>query len=95
MTLSFAGEKQEAIDALQKAICFESAQSLVYGEPCQCLLQAQDFDHAIPLLQELQTSTSLGLRHGCATTATGGGLQICCIRPQSTIRQDGTGGPDH
>jgi len=61
MTLSFAGEKQEAIDALQKAIALSPRNPWYMGNLASAYLQAQDFDHAIPLLQELQTSTEPGI----------------------------------
>ncbi len=61
MTLSVAGEKQEAIDALQKAIALSPRNPWYMGNLASAYLQAQDFDHAIPLLQELQTSTEPGI----------------------------------
>ena len=61
MTLSFAGEKQEAIDALQKAIALSPRNPWYMGNLVSAYLQAQDFDHAIPLLQELQTSKEPGI----------------------------------
>jgi tetratricopeptide (TPR) repeat protein len=61
MTLSFAGEKQEAINALQKAIALSPRNPWYIGNLASAYLQAQDFDHAIPLLQELQTSSEPGI----------------------------------
>jgi Flp pilus assembly protein TadD len=61
MTLSFAGEKQEAIDALQKAIALSPRNPWYMGNLASAYLQAQDFDRAIPLLQELQTSKEPGI----------------------------------
>ena len=61
MTLSFAGEKQEAINALQKAIALSPRNPWYMGNLASAYLQAQDFDHAIPLLQELQTSSEPGI----------------------------------
>jgi Flp pilus assembly protein TadD len=61
MTLSVAGEKQEAIDALKKAIALSPRNPWYMGNLASAYLQAQDFDHAIPLLQELQTSKEPGI----------------------------------
>jgi Flp pilus assembly protein TadD len=61
MTLSVAGEKQEAIDALKKAIALSPRNPWYMGNLASAYLQAQDFDHAIPLLQELQTSNEPGI----------------------------------
>lgn len=61
MTLSFAGEKQEAINALQKAIALSPRNPWYTGNLASAYLQAQDFDHAIPLLQELRTSSEPGI----------------------------------
>ncbi|HEV7521791.1 MAG TPA: tetratricopeptide repeat protein [Candidatus Angelobacter sp.] len=61
MTLSFAGEKQEAIDALQKAIALSPRNPWYMGNLASAYLQAQEFDRAIPLLQELQTSKEPGI----------------------------------
>lgn len=61
MTLSFAGEKQEAIDALQKAIALSPRNPWYMGNLANAYLQAQDLDHAIPLLQELQSSSDRGI----------------------------------
>jgi Flp pilus assembly protein TadD len=61
MTLSYAGEKQKAIDALQKAIALSPRNPWYTGNLASAYLRAQDFDHAIPLLQELRTSTEPGI----------------------------------
>jgi len=61
MTLSFAGEKQEAIAALNKAIALSPRNPMYSGNLASAYLQAQDFDHAIPLLQELQKSSEPGI----------------------------------
>ena len=61
MTLSFAGEKQEAIDALNKAIALSPRNQSYAGNLASAYLQAQDFEHAIPLLQELQKSSDPGI----------------------------------
>ncbi len=61
MTLSYAGEKQEAINILQKAIALSPRNPWYTGNLASAYLQAQDFDHAIPLLQELRTSTEPGI----------------------------------
>jgi Flp pilus assembly protein TadD len=61
MTLSFAGEKQDAIDALKKAISLSPRNPRYSGNLASAYLQAQDFDHAIPLLKELQTSSETGI----------------------------------
>ena len=58
MTLSFAGEKEEAIDSLNKAIALSPRNPWYAGNLASAYLQAQDFEHAIPLLQELQKSSS-------------------------------------
>ncbi len=61
MTLSFAGDKKEAIDALNKAIALSPRNPWYMGNLANAYLQAQDFDHAIPLLQELRTSSEPGI----------------------------------
>jgi Flp pilus assembly protein TadD len=61
MTLAFAGEKQEAITALNKAIAMSPRNPWYAGNLASAYLQAQDFDHAIPLLQELQKSSQPGV----------------------------------
>ncbi|MGZ7059935.1 MAG: tetratricopeptide repeat protein [Candidatus Angelobacter sp.] len=61
MTLSFAGDRQEAINALNKAIALSPRNPWYMGNLASAYLQAQDFDHAIPLLQELRTSTEPGI----------------------------------
>jgi Flp pilus assembly protein TadD len=61
MTLSVAGEKQEAIDALQKAVALSPRNPWYMGNLASAYLQAQDFERAIPLLQELQTSKEPGI----------------------------------
>jgi tetratricopeptide (TPR) repeat protein len=61
MTLSFAGEKQEAINALQKAIALSPRNPWYTGNLANAYLQMQDFDHAIPLLQDLRMSKEPGI----------------------------------
>ena len=61
MTLSYAGEKQEAIDALQKAVALSPRNPWYTGNLANAYLQAQDLDHAIPLLQELRMSSEPGI----------------------------------
>jgi hypothetical protein len=61
LTLSFAEKKQEAIDALNKAIVLSPRNPWFMGNLASAYLQAQDFDHAIPLLEELRTSTEPGI----------------------------------
>jgi len=61
MTLSYAGEKQEAIDALQKAVALSPRNPWAKGNLASAYLKAQDLDHAIPLLQELRTSSEPGI----------------------------------
>jgi hypothetical protein len=61
MTLSFAGEKEEAIDSLNKAIALSPRNPWFAGNLASAYLQAQDFEHAIPLLQELQKSSEPGI----------------------------------
>lgn len=61
MTLSFAGEKEEAVAALTKAIALSPRNPWYMGNLASTYLQAQDFDHAIPLLQELQKSSEPGI----------------------------------
>jgi len=61
MTLSYAGEKQEAINALQKAVAMSPRNPWYTGNLANAYLQAQDLDHAIPLLQELRTSSEPGI----------------------------------
>jgi tetratricopeptide (TPR) repeat protein len=61
MTLSYAGEKQQAIDALQKAVALSPRNLWAKGNLANAYLQAQDLDHAIPLLQELRTSSEPGI----------------------------------
>ena len=61
MTLSYAGEKQEAINALQKAVALSPRNPWYTGNLANAYLQAQDLDHAIPLLQELRMSSEPGI----------------------------------
>jgi Flp pilus assembly protein TadD len=61
MTLSYAGEKQPAIDALQKAVALSPRNPWSKGNLANAYLQAQDLDHAIPLLQELRMSNEPGI----------------------------------
>jgi tetratricopeptide (TPR) repeat protein len=61
MTLSYAGEKQQAIDALQKAVALSPRNPWAKGNLANAYLQAQDLDHAIRLLQELRTSSEPGI----------------------------------
>jgi Flp pilus assembly protein TadD len=61
MTLSFSGEKQEAINALQKSLALSPRNPWYMGNLASAYLQAQDFEHALPLLQELRTSTEPGI----------------------------------
>ena len=61
MTLSYAGEKQEAIDALQKAVALSPRNPWYTGNLANAYLQAQDLDHAIPLLQQLRMSSEPGI----------------------------------
>lgn len=61
LTLSYAGEKQEAINALQKAIALSPRNPWYMGNLASAYLQAQDLDHAIPLLQELRTNSEPGI----------------------------------
>ncbi|HEX4603154.1 MAG TPA: tetratricopeptide repeat protein [Candidatus Angelobacter sp.] len=66
LTLSFAGETGEAVAAFTKAIALSPRSPWIKGNLASTYLQAQDFDHAVPLLQELQKSTEPGI----ATMAT-------------------------
>ena len=61
MTLSFAGEERSNQCALQKAIALSPRNPWYTGNLASAYLQAQDFDHAIPLLQELQKSSEPGI----------------------------------
>ncbi|HZI58385.1 MAG TPA: tetratricopeptide repeat protein [Verrucomicrobiae bacterium] len=61
LTLSFAGETEEAVPALTKAIALSPRNLWYKGNLASTYLQAQDFEHAIPLLQELQKSTEPGI----------------------------------
>jgi hypothetical protein len=61
MTLSYGGEKQEAIDALQKAVALSPRNPWYTGNLANAYLQAQDLDHALPLLQELRMSSEPGI----------------------------------
>ena len=61
MTLSYAGEKKDAIDILQKAVALSPRNPWFKGNLASAYLQAQDLDHAIPLLQELQSSNEPGI----------------------------------
>ncbi len=61
MTLSYAGEKQEAIGALQKAVALSPRNPWYTGNLVNAYLQAQDLDHAIPLLQQLRMSSEPGI----------------------------------
>ncbi|HEY4676112.1 MAG TPA: tetratricopeptide repeat protein [Candidatus Angelobacter sp.] len=61
MTLSYAGEKQQAIDAMQKAVALSPRNPWFKGNLANAYLQAQDLDRAIPLLQELRMSNEPGI----------------------------------
>jgi predicted Zn-dependent protease len=61
MTLSYGGEKKDAIDILQKAVALSPRNPWFKGNLASAYLQAQDLDHAIPLLQELQSSNEPGI----------------------------------
>src|ERR1041385_4727719 len=61
MTLSYAGEKKEAIDTLQKAVALSPRNPWFKGNLANAYLQAQDLDHAVALLQELRTSNEPGI----------------------------------
>jgi tetratricopeptide (TPR) repeat protein len=56
MALSYVGENQQAIDALQKAVALSPRNPWAKGNLANAYLQAQDLDHAIALLQELRMS---------------------------------------
>jgi tetratricopeptide (TPR) repeat protein len=57
LTLSFAGEKDEAVKALVKAVVLSPRNSWYSANLATVYLQQQDFEHAIPLLQELEKSS--------------------------------------
>jgi Flp pilus assembly protein TadD len=57
MTLSFAGEKDEAVKALVKAVVLSPRNPWYSGNLANTYLQNRDFEHAMPLLQELQKSS--------------------------------------
>lgn len=61
MTLSYTGEKHAAIDILQKAVALSPRNPWYTGNLANAYLQAQDLDHAIPLLQELRMSSEPGI----------------------------------
>jgi tetratricopeptide (TPR) repeat protein len=56
MTLSFAGDENQAVTALTKAITLNPRNSYYTGNLANAYLRARDFDHAVPLLQQLQNS---------------------------------------
>lgn len=56
MTLTFAGEQEQAVAALNKAIALNPRNPFYTGNLANAYLRARDFDHAIPLLQQLQSS---------------------------------------
>jgi tetratricopeptide (TPR) repeat protein len=57
MTLSSAGEKDEAVQALTKAAELNPRNPWYAANLANAYLRAQDFEHAAPLLQELQKSS--------------------------------------
>ncbi len=57
LTLSFAGEKDEAVKALVKAVVLSPRNPWYSANLANVYLQQQDFEHAIPLLQELEKSS--------------------------------------
>src|SRR5712671_3362279 len=61
MTFSYGGEKQEAIDALQKAVALSPRNPWYAGNLANAYLQTQDLDHALPLLQDLRMSSEPGI----------------------------------
>ncbi|HET9839903.1 MAG TPA: hypothetical protein VFR84_16875, partial [Candidatus Angelobacter sp.] len=56
MTLSFTGEEEQAVAALTKAMTLNPRNAYYAGNLANTYLRARDFDHAIPLLQQLQNS---------------------------------------
>jgi Flp pilus assembly protein TadD len=56
ITLSSAGETAEAVEALKHAIALRPRDSYYSGNLVSVYLRAQDFDNAVPLLEELQKS---------------------------------------
>jgi Flp pilus assembly protein TadD len=57
MTLSFAGDEEQAVAALNKAMALNPRNAYYAGNLANVYLRARDFDHAIPLLQQLQSSS--------------------------------------
>ncbi len=87
MTLSYAGEKQEAIDALQKAVALSPRNPWAKGNLANAYLQAQDLDHAIPLLQELRMSNEPGIASMAAQQL----QQVEAYRSAVSGRETGSG----
>ncbi len=61
MTLSTAGKNDEGIAALVKAVKLSPRTPWYSGNLASAYLRARDFDHAIPLLKELQKSSEPGI----------------------------------
>jgi Flp pilus assembly protein TadD len=57
ITLSTAGETAEAVEALKHAIALRPRDSYYSGNLVSVYMRAQDFDNALPLLEELQKSS--------------------------------------
>ena len=57
LTLDYAGEKENAIAALKKAIQLNPRSEWNYFNLANVYMRAQDFDNALPLLQHLQSSS--------------------------------------
>ena len=57
MTLGFSGDKEKAIEVLKKAIQLDPRNEWNYSNLANVYMNAQDFDNAIAILQQLQGSS--------------------------------------
>jgi tetratricopeptide (TPR) repeat protein len=57
ITLSARGEKEKAIEALNKAIALSPRNTSFVANLVSAYMRTQDFDHAIPVLQQLEHSS--------------------------------------
>ena len=85
MTLSFGGDKDQAVAALNKAMALNPRNAYYAGNLANTYLRAQDFDHAIPLLQQLQNSPEPQIAAMAAQ-------QLQQIENQSAVRRQPSSG---
>jgi len=58
MTLAFSGDKENAVATLKKAIQMNPRNEWNYNNLASVYMRAQDFDNAVPILQQLKSSSN-------------------------------------